>query len=194
MKNILFSAVALFAVAFASAQSRDKGTIELIPQIGYASSNYYGEENLQNSTLSSVTFGVGADYFFNNTWSLRSGLHFQTMGSKVLSNYEEKLNYVTIPLNANWHFGSTKKWNLNFGPSLGFLTGAKVNGVDFKNQLKSTQFGLSYGIGYKIEVTDKFSILVDYQGMAGLSEVAKDSPYSLKNIHSSFNVGGVFKL
>mgnify|MGYP003608067250 CR=1 FL=1 len=193
MKKILLSAVAVFAFTFANAQLREKGTIELIPQIGYASSNYYGEEEMNNSSLSSVTFGVGADYFFNESWSLRSGLHFQTMGSKVAS-VKEELKYVTLPVNANWHFGSTKKWNLNFGPSIGFLTAAEYNGIDIKSEVNSSQFGLSYGIGYKIEVNEKFSILIDYQGMTGLSELPKDSPFTIKNAYSSFNVGGVFKL
>ena len=75
MKKVLLFAIAILAFSFANAQVREKGTIELLPQIGYSSANYYGEENLNNSSLSSVTFGVGADYFFNNRWSLRSGLH-----------------------------------------------------------------------------------------------------------------------
>jgi hypothetical protein len=194
MKKVLLSAVAILAFGFVNAQTREKGTIELIPQIGYSSANYYGEENLNNSSLSTVTFGVGADYFFNNRWSLRSGLHYQTMGSEITSNYEEKLNYLTIPVNANWHFGSTRKWNLNFGPSFGFLMSAKGGGEDIKDLANTFQVGLAYGIGYKIQVNEKFSILIDFQGMSGLSEVPKDSDYTIKNAYSAFNVGGVFKL
>lgn len=194
MKKVLLFAIAILAFSFANAQVREKGTIELLPQIGYSSANYYGEENLNNSSLSSVTFGVGADYFFNNRWSLRSGLHYQTMGSEITSSYEEKLNYLTIPVNANWHFGSTRKWNLNFGPSFGFLMSAKGGGEDIKDLANTFQFGLAYGIGYKIQVNEKFSILIDFQGMSGLSEVPKESDYTLKNAYSAFNVGGVFKL
>lgn len=175
-------------------QLRDKGAIELTPIIGYSSANYYGEENLTNDPISSVNLGVNGDYFFNNRWSLRSGLLFQTMGSEVVTGYKEKLNYLTIPVNANWHFGSTRKWNLNFGPSAGFLLSAKGNGVDFKNEANSFQLGLNYGIGYKIEISEKFSILIDYQGMTGLTEVPKESNFTLKNMHSSFNLGGVIKL
>lgn len=134
------------------------------------------------------------DYFFNDRWSLRSGLLYQTMGTQFFG-YEEKLNYLTLPINANWHFGSTRKWNLNFGPSIGFLMSAENNqGQDLKDLVNSTQFGLSYGIGYKIEVNEKFSILVDFQGMTGLSEIDKEGVFNIKNAASSFNVGGVFKL
>lgn len=193
MKKIVLSVLACVVFGLTNAQTREKGEVEIIPQIGYASSNYYGESNLDNSALSSVSFGVGADYFFNDRWSLRSGLLYQSMGSKFAGG-EDKLNYLTVPVNVNWHFGSTRKWNLNFGPSIGFLTSAKENGGDIKAMVNSTQIGLNYGIGYKIEVSENFSILLDYQGMSGLSEVAKDSDFTFKNAYGSFNVGAVLKL
>lgn len=194
MKKLFLSA-ALFFVLFLNAQSREKGAIELIPQIGYSSSNYNynGADLINNSPLSKGTFGVGGDYFFSNRWSLRSGLHIQTMGSQFYG-IEEKLNYLTIPVNANWHFGSTRKWNLNFGPSIGFLLSAKDNSTDIKDLVNTTQFGLSVGIGYKIEVSKQTSILVDYQSITGLSDVSISNANTIKNTYSAFNVGVVFKL
>ncbi|MGX7666616.1 porin family protein [Flavobacterium pedocola] len=193
MKRI-FCLGLLLSGLFGFSQQREKGAIELTPLIGYSSANYYGEDDLSNDPISSVNFGADADYFFNDRWSLRSGLLFQTMGSEVFNGYEEKLTYLTIPVNANWHFGSTRKWNLNFGPSAGFLLSAKGNSEDIKDMVNSFQLGLNYGIGYKIEVSDKFSILIDYQGMTGLTEIAKESEFTIKNAYSSFNVGGVIKL
>ncbi|WP_333694879.1 porin family protein [Flavobacterium sp.] len=185
--SMLFSAFAMYA------QNREKGTIEVTPIIGFSSANYYSNESLSNSAVSSFDFGVNGDYYFNDRWSLRSGLLFQTMGSQYI-NFEDKLEYFTLPINANWHFGSTRKWNLNFGPSLGFLMSAKANGIDVKDEANSFQLGLSYGIGYKIEVSQKFSILIDFQGITGLTEVIKDTQIPIKNAYSAFNIGGVFKL
>ena len=195
MKKIILTVFALGAFTFSNAQLREKGAIELTPQIGYASANFYGEEDLDTSSLSSVTFGVGADYFFNDRWSIHSGLFSQTNGAEGTSGEEIKLNYLTIPANANWHFGSTRKWYLNFGPSFGFLTSAKVDGVDIKDGVKSFQLNLGVGIGYKIEVSKKFSISVDYQGTTGLTEAFKESDgFNIKNSFGAFNVGGVIKL
>lgn len=196
MKKFFLTLVIALTVTIAQSQTREKGTFELIPQIGYSSANYIGNKvTSDNKPLSSVSFGVAGDYFFNNRWSLRSGILYQTMGSKSGStDYKEELKYITIPVNANWHFGSTRKWNLNFGPSIGFLTSAEANGVDGKEFLNSTQIGFNYGIGYKIEVSEKFSILLDYQAMAGLSDITKASSTDLKNVYGAFNVGGVFKL
>jgi hypothetical protein len=75
MKKIILSVVAVLAFGTVSAQSREKGTFELTPQIGYSSANYYGNQvTASNTPMSTVTYGVGADYFFNDRWSLRSGL------------------------------------------------------------------------------------------------------------------------
>lgn len=190
-----FLGTLVFVSAVMFSQQRSKGDIELTPKIGYSSSNYYGEENLNNNSKSDFTFGLESDYFFNDRWSLHSGLLYQSMGSEVVNGYEENLNYLTIPINANWHFGSTRKWYLNFGPSIGFLMSAKDSeGNDFKDKANSTQIGLNYGIGYKIFINDKFSLSIDYQGMTGLSDVPKDSDFTIKNAYSSFNIGGVIKL
>lgn len=197
MKKILLTVVIALTATIAQSQTREKGTFELTPQIGYSSANYNGTGvSKDNKPLNGVGLGVTGDFFLNNRWSLRSGILYQTMGSKSgSSDYKETLKYITIPLNANWHFGSTRKWNLNFGPSVGFLTSAKAsNGVDGKEFTNSTQFGFNYGIGYKIEVSKKISILIDYQDMIGLSDITKSSYNDIKNVYSSFNAGCVFKL
>jgi hypothetical protein len=191
-KIIVMSTLLLGLVSYA--QLREKGTTELIPLIGSASSNYYGQTNLLNEPLSSVNLGVKGDYFYSNRWSLRSGLLFQTMGSQFGGFFKEELKYLTIPVNANWHFGSTRKWNLNFGPTFGILTAANSNGVDFKSELNGFQYGIQVGIGYKLQLSSKFSILLDYQSMSGLSKVSKDSQNQLKNSYGSLDLGAVFKL
>lgn len=192
MKKIILSALAVFAFGFANAQLREKGEIEIVPQIGVISANYYGGESGDgNSAITSASFGVGANYFFNDRWSLLSGLIYQPMGTET-SVYKDELKYITIPVNASWHFGSTRKWNLNFGPSIGFLTSAETNGVDVKDDVNSTQIGLNVGIGYKIEISDNFSLLIDYQSLTGLTDAAKD--FSVKNTAGTFNLGAVIKL
>jgi hypothetical protein len=115
------------------------------------------------------------------------------MGSQY-PGYIEELKYISIPVNANWHFGSTRKWNLNFGPTLGLLTSATANGVDIKSKANGFQYGLQIGIGYKLQLTDNFSILLDYQSMSGLSKISKDSQNQIKNSYGSFDLGAVFKL
>lgn len=209
MKKILLSLIALISFAFVNAQSREKGTIEITPKIGYSHFNENNEGEGTDSN-SGVGFGATTDYYFNNRWSLRSGLVFDKMGGKYSLpvdyiydiyttppnvNYEDKFYYLSIPINANWHFGSTRNWNLNFGFSPSFLLNAEVNDIEIpKNSIESFQLGLTFGIGYKIEITKKFGILIDFQGFAGLTNINKATAENISNSGSSLNIGGVFQL
>lgn len=202
MKKILLSLAALATFGFANAQSRDKGTIEITPKIGISGFSEQNEENYTDSN-SGVELGGTVDYYFNNRWSLRSGLIADKMGGKyrIEQNIlaEDQLNYLSIPVNANWHFGSTRKWNLNFGLSPSFLTSAKVkaNGTSIKlpkNTIESFQLGFSYGIGYKIEFTEKFGLLIDAQFFNGLTNINKATDERILNGGYSFNLGGVIQL
>lgn len=185
----------VFALASMSifAQVREKGTIELTPQIGYVSSYFEGDGSDPDATRTSIRFGVTGDYFFNDRWSLRSGVVYNSMGGDDGFN-EVAVNYVNIPLNANWHFGSTRKWNLNFGLTPGFLASADVDGIDVDDAFESFQLGFTYGIGYKLEISEKFSLLFDLQGFAGLTDIAADPNFEAQNVSGSLNIGGVFKL
>ncbi|KAB1159326.1 porin family protein [Tenacibaculum aiptasiae] len=193
MKKLLLVAMMAFGLT-ANAQQRESGDIELIPYIGYSSSTFNGDQVQSLDRRNTARFGVNADYFFNDRWSLRSGLNYDKMGTQFGSQ-ESNLDYINIPLNANWHFGSTRKWNLNFGVTPGFLISAEdAAGTSFKNQVESFQLGISYGIGYKLEISDNFSLMFDAQGLVGITDIAKSDLFDRMNVGSSFNIGGVFKL
>lgn len=201
MKKIFLSLVAFVTFGFANAQSREKGTIEITPKIGTSSFGEFTEKD--NSDYNAgVELGATVDYYFNNRWSLRSGLIGDKMGSRnhdAGNIYEDELNYLSIPINANWHFGSTRKWNLNFGLSPSFLTSAKFNENGNKttipkSAIESFQLGFTYGIGYKIEITKKFGILIDAQFFNGLTNINKASNERILNGGYSFNLGGVIQL
>ncbi|HSD09157.1 porin family protein [Flavobacterium sp.] len=209
MKKTLLTLIVLAFFGIANAQIKEKGTIEITPKIGYSFFQEITDDGKTDSN-SGVAFGATADYYFNSRWSLRSGLLFNKMGgrySKLIINnnvmvpysttyyYEDKLNYVSIPLNANWHFGSTRKWNLNFGASPSFLLSAKMNDEEIPSSIiKSFQLGLSFGIGYKIEINQKFGILIDYQVFSGLTNISNVAGFDSRNAGDSINIGAVIEL
>ena len=174
-----------------NAQERSQGDIEIIPHIGYSSYFLNGDELDNMDSRGDFHFGVVGDYFFNDRWSLRSGFTYESMGASFF-NEDLVLNYISIPVNANWHFGGTRKWNLNFGVSPGFLLNADVSGEDVKDYMESFQLAISYGIGYKIEVSETFSILIDTQNQLGITNIQKEGDLTWLNAGGSFNVGGVF--
>jgi hypothetical protein len=197
MKKIVLAA-ALLVSAFGFSQEREKGDIELAPILGVGFSNYYsGDAGSFNSNITKATFGAQADLYFNDRWSLRSGLMYQVMGTQVFNN-EETITYVTLPVNANWHFGSTRKWHLNFGPSFSFMTQAEttIDGqtVDISRQVEPFQIGLSLGIGYKLEINEKFGLSISYNENVGFTNVPRSNNVSFRNSHSAIWLGAVFKL
>jgi long-subunit fatty acid transport protein len=205
MKKIFLAILVIFAFVNSNAQSRGKGTIELVPFIGYTSYSWKGDNLDKFKSKNGIDFGIEGDYYFNDKWSVRTGLTIENMGTV---NYSSQLNlkYFTVPINANWHFGSNRKWNLNFGLSSGFLISADVNGNSVNkgdgitkdtyiiDAYKSFQLGVSYGIGYKIEVSDKFSVMIESQNFYGLTDTHNLSGFNYKNTNVGGNiaVGGVF--
>ncbi|MGB6268954.1 MAG: hypothetical protein WBF67_08095, partial [Olleya sp.] len=68
-------------------------------------------------------------------------------------------------------------------------------GDDAKELVESFQLGVSYGIGYKLEVSENFSILFDFQAIVGVTNFQKaEGAASNMNVASGLNIGGVFKL
>ncbi len=196
MKIKIFLLLILISVSsVALAQVRERGDIELAPNIGYATAFLNGDNVEGQSYQNGLQFGAVLDFFFNDRWSLRTGASYMQMGTRQFGNNLE-LNYIFVPINANWHFGSTRKWNLNFGVSPSVLASAKVDGNDLNDFIQSFQLAFTYGIGYKIEVSDNFSILIDTQGILGLTNVVDESEEGFVNTNagSSINVGAVFKL
>ena len=194
MKNRVLALLLCLTCSVLSAQVREKGTIEITPNLGYTSSTLVGDDTEDLEFRNSFQAGVLVDIYFNDRWSLRTGGSFMSMGAREFGS-EIVLDYLNIPVNANWHFGSTRKWNLNFGLSPGFLATADIEGVDVGDFLKSFQLAITYGIGYKIEVSENFSILIDAQGVAGISNIVKEAEDGRNaNAGSSLNVGAVFKL
>ncbi len=212
MKKNYLSILACFVLAVSNAQLKENGVIEITPKIGYSSfaeiTNNTGNNGSQNTTgttgsITGLSTGATIDYYFNNRWSLRSGLLFEKMGATSVifnSTYQDKLNYISIPINANWHFGSTRKWNLNFGLSPSFLTSSeftKNNIIDKNvpnNVVNSFQIGLSFGIGYKIEINKKFGIIIENQGFSGFTNIFNYNNLNAKNSGSSLNIGAVIQL
>ncbi|MGB2144020.1 MAG: porin family protein [Flavobacteriaceae bacterium] len=192
MRKQLFLLGLFLTTITLNAQERDAGTIEVAPNIGYSSSFLNGDEVDELDSRGALQFGVLGDYYFNDRWSLRSGLSYFSMGASIPGS-ELQLDYLNIPINGNWHFGSTRKWNLNFGVSPGFLLKGDVDGEDVKDYYKSFQLAISYGIGYKIEISENLSILIDSQNLFGVTNILEDSnDFTRLNAGGSINVGGVF--
>lgn len=193
MRRIKLYVTTLFFISIhLYSQIREKNAIELTPKIGISAYKYYASGNPSNS-LHSINFGINADYFLNESWSLKTGLFYQKMGGKTGESIFN-VEYLNLPINANWHFGSTRKWNLNFGLTPSFKMNHSENQNILGAKIKNFQNGINIGIGYKFEITKRIGILLDYQFFSGVTNIDEDEIYDLKNKGGNLNIGTVLKL
>jgi opacity protein-like surface antigen len=192
-------ALGLCSVSFA----QEKGDVEFGVNIGYNSSTVtISNSYLQADTRQGFNAGFSADYYFSDRWSIKGKLiydqkgwdngSFENQNGRFITDYN--LNYLTVPVMANWHFGRRRNWYLNFGPYAGFLLSAEetVGGTDVKEAFNANDFGIAVGIGVKIPVSDKLKISLEYEGQGGFSNVFKESDGSIQNSRGSFNIGMTF--
>jgi len=196
--NVLVTFIAFLSYLTMNAQF-EKGDIALSPQLGVNFSTYVSEAAYNSRTA--VSIGANVDFYLSDSWSIKTGLMFYGMGAEDGFGNLDKLNYVTVPFNANWHFGKKRNWYMNFGPAVSFLAGAEAelsdgSKFDIKEDISSVDVGLALGIGYTFNVDENLQLFIDYQGYAGFINVDKNDvlPYNVQNSRNGFNVGAIIKL
>ncbi len=200
MKKLLVTFV--LALGFSSISlGQKKGDVEFGVNIGVNYSTVTESSSfLQADSGFGINAGFSADYYFSKQWSIKGKLIYDQKGwdngtfedefGVYSTNYN--LNYLTVPVMANWHFGRTNNWYLNFGPYAGFLLSAEetTGGIDVKEAFNTTDFGIAFGIGVKIPVSDKLKLNLEYEGQGGFSDIFKVSNTGrVTNSRGAFNVG-----
>lgn len=196
MKKIILSVIAIATFGFSQAQEVKygakaglnlatlSGDIEdLNSKIGFhigafAEIKFTEKFSFQPELLMSTQ---GAKYEYSES-EIFGGTEF---GFSEESNL--KLTYLNIPLMAKYY--ATSKFSLEVGPQIGFLVSAKEDyeyvetidgdvdysesedGIDVKDNFKSIDFGMNFGLGYNF--TDNVSAGIRYN--LGLSNILEDS-------------------
>jgi opacity protein-like surface antigen len=204
-KRLFITALSIFGILTSNAQ--DSGEFELGIGLGLNLANVSTIDGQNNtSSLTSFNAGVSGEYYFSDRWGFKAKLIYDSKGWSdgfiIDENFNTittdfKLNYVTLPVMANWHFGSNRNWYLNFGPYVGFLVNAEDSelGLDLKDGFKSTDFGFAFGIGYKFEIDDNIKLFIEYDGQSGFSDIFEENAGdAIRNGRSSLNIGVLFSL
>lgn len=204
MKKIfttLFIVLGFYSLSFAQRFSQQAGTTEFGIDVGYNSSYVIQSQTGYGSDfVSGLNVGLSADHYFSDDWSLKVkaiydqkgwGNGYINTGVNYYDNVNYKLDYITVPVMANWHFGRTRNWYLNFGPYIGFLTSANVTNynIDVKDDFNSVDGGLALGIGIKIPISPSAKFFIEYDGQSGVTNVFKQSDDTYRNLRESFNIG-----
>lgn len=169
------------------------------------------DSNIDGRT--SFHLGITAEFEMSDTFSIQSELLYsaqgatedagETIGTTVYNDdYKFKLNYLQIPVMAKFYV--SEGLSLEVGPQIGFLLSADVendystidNGtvldsgsieIDYKDFMKSVDFGLNFGIGYKLDSGLNFGLRYNL----GLNDVydVNGSNTEIKNRVFQLSVG-----
>ncbi|MCC4214694.1 porin family protein [Leeuwenhoekiella parthenopeia] len=163
----------------------------------------------ENNTDPRISFNLAAsgEYFFSESWAIRAKLIYDNKGwangfieDNNFNSYttDFRLNYITLPVMASWHFSQSGNWYLNLGPYVGFLINATDSelGSDVKEVFNSTDFGVAFGIGYAFDISRDTRLFVEYDAQTGFHEIFKinDLGQTIRNGRSSVNFGVLFYL
>jgi len=205
MKKLIIAS--LLSVSAFQAFSQQKGSFELGLNVGYNGATVTSGSQTNSSYRNGVNFGVSGDYFFSDRWSIKARLSYdqkgwakgyiQDLSTNQSFTTDYKVDYLTVPVLANWHFGKKRNWYLNFGPYVGFLLSAKETRfeTDLKTMFQSVDAGLDLGIGVKIPLSTQTKLFFELDGQAGVMDINKFyQENKLLNSRSSINIGFVFDL
>lgn len=125
---------------------------------------------------------------------------------RQVSESEWKLNYIQIPIMAKFYV--SEGLSLEAGPQIGFLASAEVDSdstetslfdgssvstsstVDAKEIVKSVDFGLNFGLGYKLDSGLNFALRYNL-GLSNIYDVS-ETDVKIKNRVFQLSVGYTF--
>ncbi|PWA07316.1 porin family protein [Flavobacterium psychrotolerans] len=198
----------LFIIGFSIATlAQKKDDVEMGVNIGFNSAKVSTINGQNSNPRTGINLGFSTDYYFSDRWSIKGKLIYDSKGwtngfiedlsTGKIYKTNFNLDYLTIPVMANWHFGKTRAWYLHFGAYTGILLNAKetVGNTDVRKGFNANDFGLSLGIGCKIPISDKLKLVLEYDSQKGLKDIfKKNTGDMITNSRGSFNAGFNFLL
>ncbi len=218
MKKILLSIiVASLGLLNTTAQNYGEFQFGLGGGINFSSITS-DEDGVEIGSLSSFNIAFSTEYYVHNRLGIKAKIIFDNKGwggeildpDAILETIKTDFNltYITVPLMASLHFGSiqsraksfvTRPWYLSLGPYVGFLAKAEESelGIDFKEPLKSIDFGAAFNFGIRFEVAQFTKLYVEYDGQYGFADISAgtataanlNTPSFKNGLRSSVNLG-----
>ncbi len=190
MKKILFFVCFITCFEFVCAQTKGEGKdkkkkIEefFAAVLGlnlYTIGGDYGTES--SGMLAGIQVGFMFKIIdFNDTWGARAEVDFSQQGSKFgeSSSGKDRLNYINVPIVLRYQHPSG--FYAEGGLQPGFLISAKSEYMgqtqDIKDEVKSFDFGLPFGVGYQF----KNHIGIGARVIPGMTHISENSDNKGKN-------------
>lgn len=164
MKKVFF--IAILAISgIVSAQKNSNAKFGI--RGGLNLSNFTGDYKGRD-VHAGVNIGLFTEIKISNKLAFQPELNYSMQGASE-SSASMNLNYITIP--ALLKVYPAEKFDLEFGPQIGFLTSASIKygsaSVDASQLFNTTDFGLNFGFGF--DASKKVNLGFRYY--AGLTNV-----------------------
>ncbi|MDW8850084.1 porin family protein [Flavobacterium sp. MMLR14_040] len=131
--------------------------------------------------VTSFNFGVVSEIPLSDKFSFQPELMYSGQGYSFNDN-TVALSYLNVPLMGKYYV--TKGLSLEAGPQIGFLLAAKNEKTDVKDSFNTVDFGVNFGLGYKLENGLNFGVRYNL----GLTDINNVDNSSFKNKNGVFQV------
>ena len=189
MKKLLLS-IALVSFCFSA-----NAQVKFGAKAGLNLASMTGDSSADLDARTSLHLGFTAEIEISDSFSLQPELiysgqgytadyQFEDEGDNINAEVTGKVNYLNLPVMAKFYVAES--FSLEFGPQIGFLMSAEETDsdpiygsdtYDFKDELKSTDFSLNFGAGYKLESGLNFGLRYN-MGLTDIpDEVTQDGDY-----------------
>ena len=138
-----------------------------------------GDNSKDKDVVTSFNFGILSEIPVSGKFSFQPELMYSGQGYSF-NNNTIALSYLNIPLIGKYYL--TKGLSVEAGPQVGFLLAAKNEKTDVKNSFNTFDFGVNFGLGYKLDNGLNFGVRYNQ----GLTDINNVKNYSGKNKNSVF--------
>lgn len=161
------------------------GGLTLQPQVGMTISTFTSKDNAKMKV--GLVAGAELEYQATDMLGIAAGVQYAMQGSAV-DGFDDNQNYdyLNIPIRAKVYVAPG--FSINGGMQFGFLTRAKWDDADLKDQAESFDFSIPLGASYEIS-----NVVIDAHYNLGLTKVPKKGGDS-KNSVIMLTVGYRFDL
>ncbi|MCA0153848.1 porin family protein [Winogradskyella vincentii] len=191
-KLFLFMVMAFFGTAILQAQ------VKFGAKAGVNFASITGEDTDDLDGITSFHIGAMVEIPVSEKFSVQPELLYSAQGATTSEDgmdLDFKVNYINVPIMAKYFVA--EGLSLEAGPQLGFLIDAEIEGgdvsIDIKDQVNSFDFGVNFGLGYKLDSGLNFGARYNL----GLSDGNDDPEFfeseeAFKNGVFQFSIGYFF--
>lgn len=133
-----------------------------------------GDNTKGIDVVTSFNFGVLSEIPISDKFSFQPELMYSGQGYSFNDN-TIALSYLNIPLMGKYYL--TKGLSVEAGPQIGFLLAAKNEKTDVKDSFNTFDFGVNFGLGYKLDNGLNFGVRYNL----GLTDINNVDNSSIKN-------------